>query len=121
MIGPADGVREPSSGARRTGDRLFLLGGPDDARRIATGLSGIVAVRPRESTRAKRLFVDTADARLAGQGMRLSVTREGRSHVLSFHAPETTARVLRLGAVPAFETDLPPGPFRSALADVIGE
>jgi CHAD domain-containing protein len=74
---------------------------------------------PLEPVR-RRLYVDTFDRRLAAAGTTLHFARTARGwRVVWNSAVQGPLRATTVANPPDFATDLPPGPFRSALASVI--
>ena len=67
-----------------------------------------------------RTLIDTFDGRLHVAGLRLEC-REGRSTELLLSGENTTTAMLAVNAVPRSVDDLPPGPFRTRISDLIDD
>ncbi len=85
------------------------------AEEIATALTraGFVLEPARAVVRS---LLDTFDGRLHSAGLRLE-SRESRSSELVLSGSDTATAVLVVAAAPTFADQLPPGPFRTRIAD----
>lgn len=117
MIRPA----EEQAARKARGDQLVLLPSRRQADRIAAGLRRSLDACAPAGARVTRTYMDTADGRLGAKAMRLCATPEGRMSRVTWESDASTHRVLRLSGKPGLASELPSGPFRNELADVIAE
>jgi CHAD domain-containing protein len=85
--------------------------GPD---RLTTALAGAGFVAEAPAT-VSTVVLDTFDGRLHAAGLRL----ERRGNVLVLDGDGAVAAQVPSSSTPRFPADLPPGPFRSRLADLV--
>ena len=69
--------------------------------------------------RVRRTVLDTFDGRVAGAGLRLELCEDPSPELVLFGGGTVPARVLTSGA-PRHAADLPAGPFRLRLSEILG-